>query len=112
MLARRIFFASLAALAFAAPAMAQSILGTYTADGRNPDGSSYSGTVWIEPVGKGYTFRWQIGSQSYAGSGTQSGDVVTVNWGDTHPVFYLVMPDGELHGTWADGLGLEKLTPR
>lgn len=112
MLTRRFLFAALITLALAPPALAQSILGTYSADGRNPDGSSYSGTVWIDQAGKGFAFRWQIGNQSYTGSGTQSGDVVTVNWGDAHPVYYLVMPDGELHGTWADGRGLEKLTPR
>ena len=70
-----------------------------------------SGTVWIDHAGKGYSFRWQIGSQSYRGTASKSGDVVTVDWGDTHPVFYLVIPDCELHGTWADGRALEKLTP-
>lgn len=112
MFTRRILIASLAVLSLSAPALAQSITGTYSADGRNPDGSSYSGTVWIDPAGKGYAFRWQIGNQSYSGTGSQRGDVVTVDWGDTHPVYYLVMPDGELHGTWADGRALEKLTPR
>jgi len=101
-----------AALFAAAPlAQAQShILGDYFAYGRNADGSAYSGTVNIAPLGPNQvTVYWSVGS-TYSGVGTLNGDVLTVNWGANHPAFYIVMPDGELHGTWDDGAGLELLS--
>lgn len=54
---------------------------------------------------------WQVGASSYIGTGIRDGRVVIVNWGDATPVVYVVMPDGTLHGTWAGGLALEKLSP-
>lgn len=90
------------------------ISGGYYVYGRNADGSAYDGSLQIVPNGNGtYTVNWQVGT-AYSGVGTLNGDVFTVNWGGAHPAFYIVMPDGELHGTWADGTGLELLsrTPR
>ena len=101
-----------AALLAAAPiAQAQQhILGDYFAYGRNADGSAYSGTVAISGNANGtVTVDWSVGSV-YSGVGVLNGDVLTVEWGADHPAFYIVMPDGELHGTWADGAGLELLT--
>jgi hypothetical protein len=89
-----------------------SIAGTYTAEGRNPDGSAYHGVVTISEKGNRVHFFWEIGSSSYSGDGTRNQDVVTVNWGDKYPVYYLVVPSGELHGTWAKGTALERLIPR
>jgi hypothetical protein len=90
-------------------AMAE-IAGEYFVYGRNPDGSAYEGTLQIlgNPDGS-YTVNWQVGS-SYSGRGELKGDVFTVDWGDIDPAVYVVMPDGELHGTWGDGVGLELLT--
>jgi hypothetical protein len=86
------------------------ISGGYYVYGRNADGSAYDGTLQIVPNGNGtYGVNWQVGT-AYAGVGTLTGDIFTVNWGDLNPAFYIVMPDGELHGTWADGTGLELLT--
>lgn len=51
---------------------------------------------------------WIVGKQSYAGTGLREGRVVTVNWGDTYPVVYVVMPGGKMFGTWADGKALER----
>lgn len=101
----------------AAPALAQSlrksrnIAGRYRAQGRNPDGSAYSGTVRIEQEGEAVAFAWNVGS-TYTGTGFVEGQVVTVDWGSDTPVIYVIMDDGELHGTWADGRALEKLTPQ
>lgn len=102
-------FASL--LWSAGGAAAQSVGGVYLAEGRNPDGSSYSGTVQIRDSKGVLFFNWQVGSQSYSGSGTRNGDVIWVHWGDQYPVVYVRMPSGELHGTWANGRGLERLIP-
>ena len=107
---RRLLLA-LALLLAPALALAQSIAGTYTAQGRNPDGSAYAGTVTISEKGDALHFVWNVG-RPYEGDGSRSQDVVTVDWGDTYPVYYLVMPSGELHGTWANGTALERLIPR
>ena len=42
----------------------------------------------------------------------RDGHLLIVDWGDETPIIYVVMADGELHGTWADGRALEKLVPR
>ena len=40
-----------------------------------------------------------------------SGQDVLVAWKAEFPVFYVIMTDGELHGTWNDGTAVEKLSP-
>lgn len=90
------------------------ISGSYFVYGRNADGSAYDGTLQIVEIGdKTYNVFWSVGTE-YSGTGTLEGSVFTVEWGAQNPAVYVVMPDGELHGTWADGLGLELLsrTPR
>ncbi|WP_322864999.1 hypothetical protein U5922_001575 [Aquicoccus sp. G2-2] len=88
----------------------QDISGTYQAQGRNPDGSTYRGHVSVrQGAGGGVAFAWVVGKQSYAGTGTREGRVVSVNWGDKFPVIYVIMPNGALHGTWANGRALERL---
>lgn len=102
----------LALLLTPALALAQTLSGTYTAEGRNPNGSSYTGTAWIEGSGDGYAVDWEVGASSYSGLGTVQGNVLVVDFGDTYPVYYVILSNGELHGTWANGMALEKLTPR
>lgn len=124
MLTRRFALTAIAASA-AAPALAQgkkstgkaddgplpgAVAGRYTAFGRNPDGSSYEGRCDVIQQGSIVEFAWTIDGDSTAGDGVVEGRVVTVDWGDDTPVVYVIMPDGELHGTWADGTALEKLT--
>lgn len=87
-----------------------SVAGSYAAEGRNPDGSAYSGQVTIRQDGTRVSMDWRIGTDTYSGDGVVEGRVVTVDWGAETPVVYVVMPDGDLHGTWDDGRGLEKLT--
>lgn len=87
------------------------ISGRYFADGRNPDGSTYEGRVNIDQSGNDVEFTWYVSSSPTEGRGTIDGRLVTVDWGDTFPVIYVIMPDGTLQGTWADGTALEKLTP-
>ena len=120
---RRLILAGLLS-AVAAPALAQgkkgsgsasgstnSIAGSYTALGSNPDGTTYEGRCEITQQGHAVEFTWHIGDGTNSGSGIVEGRIVTVDWGDAHPVIYVIMPDGELHGTWADGAAFEKLTP-
>ncbi len=102
------------ALAVSAVAALADITGGYFAYGRNADGTAYDGTVQIRANADGtYAVDWTVGTV-YSGVGTLNGDVFVVQWGSTDPAFYIVMPDGDLHGTWGDGAGLELLrrTPR
>lgn len=107
---RRILLA-LAVLLAPALALAEGLAGTYRAEGRDGEGRSYSGTVVITETDGQLTFLWDIGS-TYRGSGLREGRVVTIDWGGDYPVVYVVMPDGELHGTWDDGRAVERLLPR
>lgn len=110
---RRAAIAGLAAgiTAIAGPGAAQSVSGTYRAEGRNPDGSAYHGSVSIQESGGKVYMNWSVGGRSYQGTGSRNGDVVWVDWGDRYPVVYVRMPSGELHGTWANGTALERLIP-
>ncbi|MGB3245542.1 MAG: hypothetical protein WBB25_13490 [Sulfitobacter sp.] len=86
--------------------------GIYRAEGRNPDGTPYSGRAVIGQQGNAVQINWTVGNQSYAGSGVLSGQVLMINWGQPTPVVYVVMPSGALHGTWNDGTALERLVPQ
>ena len=85
--------------------------GSYKVEGRNADGSGYDGTVTITKHGKVYQLSWKVGNTSYRGSGTLTGNVLTVNWGSSTPVVYALAEDGSLSGLWDAGLGEETLTP-
>ncbi|MDJ0826135.1 MAG: hypothetical protein QNJ16_11590 [Rhodobacter sp.] len=125
MLTRRLILTGLLA-GLALPALAQGkksaggddmtrlpgIDGAYTAAGLNADGSKYRGQVEITQQGDAVEFTWTVGTDTFRGQGTIEARVVTVDWGAATPVIYVVMDDGELHGTWDDGAALEKLTPR
>ncbi|MGC1496845.1 MAG: hypothetical protein WA790_13625 [Sulfitobacter sp.] len=110
---RLMMIGALAALSIS-PAIAQTIdIGTinglYTAEGRNPDGSAYSGSVVMAEVNGAVQINWTVGNQHYAGTGVRDGQIVVVNWGAAYPVIYVVMADGNLHGTWDNGKALERL---
>ncbi|MCR8726253.1 LIC10280 family protein [Frigidibacter sp. ROC022] len=119
MLARRHILALLLGLA-ATPTVAQNVqpgpvlqvAGSYTAQGLYPDGTIYSGLVEIAQNGGRVAMTWNIEGETYQGTGLIDGRVMAVDWGDATPIVYIIMPDHELHGTWNDGLALEKLTPR
>lgn len=87
--------------------------GTYTVEGKNPNGGAYEGTCTITgDAASGYQFNWTIGSDNYTGTGTLDGDTLTVDWGAPEPVIYKVKDDGAtLKGKWGPkGKGKEKLT--
>ena len=91
--------------------IAQSLTGNYQANGRNPDGTAYSGTVQIQEKGSSIAMAWVIGGKTFTGAGQREGRVVTVEWGQSDPVIYVVNGDGTLYGTWARGRALEHLQP-
>ncbi len=101
-----------AAITLATTAVAQeSLTGLYTVEGRNPDGSTYTGQLSLAQNGAEVTASWKVGNDSFLGSGTLEGRVLTINWYAETPVVYVVMPDGTLHGTWSDGYALERAQP-
>lgn len=108
---RRFWMIAAATALAAAPALAQNvdINGLYTAEGRNPDGSAYNGSVVMAEQNGSVQINWTVGNQQYAGTGVRDGQVVVVNWGAAHPVIYVIMANGNLHGTWDDGKALERL---
>ena len=87
----------------------ENLEGTYAVDGRNTDGSRYSGRVFVTVEGDTAHFRWEIAGQSYRGQGTLNGTVLTVDWGAKDPVVYQVNPDGSMDGVWAGGRASERL---
>lgn len=83
--------------------------GTYAVEGRNSNGSAYSGNLVLEEKGGRVFGEWLIAGQSYRGSGRRDGRILTLHWEEgAEPVVYVLMPDGELHGTWGDGYALER----
>ena len=86
------------------------ISGEYFVYGRHGDGRTFEGTATIANGDDGYAIEWLIGGASYTGIGVLEGRILTVEWGTEAPAIYVVMPDGELHGTFEDGLGVELLT--
>jgi len=83
--------------------------------GKNPDGSSYAGSVKITHKGDVYRLAWSIPDTSYAGVGILKDHVLSVGWGQGAPpgvVAYSVQGT-TLDGVWANpsgsGLGKERL---
>lgn len=100
-----------AAMPVAQEAPAYFIAGGYDARGMNPDGSVYRGEVRISQQDSAVEVHWNVAGQLYSGRGQIEGRVVTVDWGSSSPVVYVLM-GRELHGTWENGTALERLTPR
>ncbi|MEO0750905.1 MAG: hypothetical protein AAFY25_03815 [Pseudomonadota bacterium] len=112
MITRRLAMAGLAATLGTAVSAQNSTVyrvgGLYTAYGMNADGSKYSGQVQISQAGTNIEMYWNVGGQQYSGRGIMQGSVMTVDWGASTPVIYVVVGN-ELHGTWDGGTALERL---
>ncbi|MCK7613396.1 caspase family protein [Roseibium sediminicola] len=94
----------------AAPGPQDLLEGTYAVSGRNPNGTTYTGTVTLSRQGSRYTLIWKVGATGYRGVGELEGNVLTVDWGDKTPVVYALTAEGGLKGLWAAGRGAEELT--
>jgi hypothetical protein len=89
------------------------IAGLYTVAGTLVNGQRYTGQVTIRGGGDNVKLEWRLtNGQTYGGQGSMKGDIVTIDWGDTHPVIYRFEPGtGVLRGTWANGRATDVLTP-
>ena len=85
-------------------------VGTWALSGFSSGGQDITAVVGQQ--GSAVQINWTVGNQSYSGSGIRDGQVVVINWGQTDPVVYVVMTNGELHGTWNRGTALERLLPQ
>jgi hypothetical protein len=85
--------------------------GQYRVEGKNPDGTPYSGTTRVTRRGDEFHLAWKTGETSYSGTGFRDGNVLTVNWGGAMPIVYALNADGTLTGLWDAGRAHETLTP-
>lgn len=99
---------------------AQAFTGDYQVSGRNPDGSSYQGSVSIQAnPGGSCSVAWAVSGESFKGRCVQRGRALAVAFqsgaGEGLAV-YEKEGDGRLTGTWtgpgAREFGEEILTPK
>ena len=111
--------AAFALAVMAAPAGAQSIGGTYDAEGTNLDGSPYRGTATITLTSSTTCeIKWTTGGTTSQGICMRNGSSFAASYvmGDAIGlVIYRINSDGTLEGLWTvageDGVGTEKLIP-
>jgi hypothetical protein len=106
-------------LAGLASASAGGLPGKYQVEGKNPDGSTYSGTAQIVATSE-VTCRitWKTGSTTSEGICMRNGTSFAASYvlsDSIGLVVYVMNDDGSLEGAWTiadkDGVGEEILTP-
>ncbi len=87
--------------------------GNYTLEGTDPNGTKYIGTVWITQSDGKYSVRWKTADQTFIGTGTLSGRILTINrqgpGAENGVIVYGMGDNGMLKGTWGSGKGKETL---
>jgi serine/threonine protein kinase/tetratricopeptide (TPR) repeat protein len=87
--------------------------GNYTLEGTYPNGTMYNGTAWITQSDGKYSVTWKTAGQTFTGTGTLSGEILTINRRGPGAVNGIVVygmgANGILKGTWAGGKGKETL---
>jgi hypothetical protein len=113
------FASALVLLAGIGTASAQSLPGNYQVEGKNADGSVYSGTAQIVATTE-TTCRivWKTGSSTSEGICMRNGNSFAAGYvlGESIGlVVYKIIADGTLEGLWTiadqEGVGEETLTP-
>ena len=95
-------------------------VGRYGVSGNNPGGGgNYSGSVSVERSGDTYRVTWDIGRQTFIGTGIGSRDFLAVSYRsgtETGLALYAQQSDGSWQGVWtyADSrqIGTERWSPR
>ena len=112
--------AALLGLTLAATPAAAQQAGIYDVTGVNLDGTAYSGTAQIRPMGlTSFIIGWRIGGTVLEGVGIASGRTVAVAYGLSQRPgmgIYTLNADGSMEGEWtiigALGTGTERLVYR
>lgn len=98
---------------------AQSLGGSYTVAGTNPDGSAYTGTATITFEGADCKLIMAFGNGDVVRTCLQGDGVLATSYfagAALTLVLYRVQPDGVLNGVWSvagtAGTGMEVLTPK
>jgi hypothetical protein len=112
--------AALALAWIATPVQAQSAPGgRYQVAGKNPNGTTYSGTAEIQATSTNTCrIAWITGNTTSTGICMRSGSVFSASYrlgNSVGLVIYDIKPDGVLEGIWTvadqNGVGSETLTP-
>jgi hypothetical protein len=99
----RSLFVAAALLWSVVAAFAADPTGSYEVQGTNPDGSTYSGTVTVTQTGKTYKVVWQVGGDTFTGTGIGDKDFLAISYvydKDTGLVL-LGSDGGNWNGVWA-----------
>jgi len=116
---KKLILGAIALACLSWPAFAQSIGGKYTVEGKNLDGSSYSGTAEIILTSETTcAIKWQTGSTEAVGICMRNDDNFAAAYvmdDVTGLIIYKVKSDGTPNGLWtisgSEGNGAEILTP-
>ena len=95
-------------------------VGRYTIRGTNPgSGSTYSGEVAVTKTGDTYRVVWNVGGQTYTGTGIGSDNFLAVSYrsgNETGLALYGRKSDGSWQGVWTyaggNQIGTDLWTPR
>lgn len=94
-------------------------VGRYWVRGTNPNGSTYSGEVRVTRTGDTYRVVWDIGRQTYTGTGIGDDDFIAVSYrtgNQTGIALYGRKSGGRWEGVWtyAGGrdIGTDHWSPR
>ena len=116
---RRLALVFAASLCLALPAAAQTVGGNYTVEGKNFDGSPYTGTATITFQNDiSCTIEWVSGPNTSEGICMKNGNLFAAAYqqqGYFGILSYQILEDGRLDGAWTvagqEGYGVEMLTP-
>lgn len=115
----RLFVSVTFALLFPLVVGAQSLGGSYTVAGTNPDGSVYTGAATVRFDGADCKLIMAFGNGDVVGTCLQGDGVLATSYVAGNAltlVLYRVQPDGVLNGVWSvagtAGTGKEVLTPK
>ncbi|MGK7955583.1 MAG: hypothetical protein AB4063_10045 [Crocosphaera sp.] len=85
------------------------LIGNYTVNGKNPDGTSYYGKATIKYEDNVYQIKWEIAEQQiFYGSGMLENNLLKIYW--QGGIVTYIIQDDTLVGTWANGKGIDILT--
>ncbi|MFI4988373.1 MAG: hypothetical protein ACHQF3_13110 [Alphaproteobacteria bacterium] len=93
----------LLAFAITTPLLAEPIEGSYSLEGANPSGSTYSGKVTVAKAGTGYEVEWDIAGNKFHGGGLLQGGTLSIGFfyaNQPGVVLMQIQSDASLRGAW------------